>query len=290
MRSTEDRHARRRSMAALAVAALLVTACDDDLLDSVTGMVTGQGEAADPEATEAADTTEVDEPEPASDDAAGDAGEAGAAEEEPAAQDGPADLASAQAELDPWAVFDEEPFDVELPGLGEAILQLGDQRIEMVTGQCRGGPVYSIMGDPIEASRAAEGVFSFIGGASEGNDLDDLGVLFVLTEGTSGEGFDDEVMIRRAQRLEIIVPDMLPTQIRYLEFLDGSSLDGIETPNTTWAEAPSVRLTRDGLVTAEGTVLRSQSEFVDAPAEVAFAARCSEEWVASIDELEAEHR
>lgn len=221
--------------------------------------------------------------------------DAGAEEQDDSADadpgDGPVDLASAQAELDPWGPFDDPPFDVELPGApGEAILQLGDQRIEMVTGQCRGGPVYSIMGDPIEASRAAEGVFSFIGGASEGNDLDDLGVLFVLTEGTSGEGFDDEVMIRRAQRLEIIVPDMLPTQIRYLEFLDGSSLDGMETPNTTWAEAPSVRLTRDGLVTAEGTVLRSQSEFVDAPVEVAFAARCSEEWVASIDELEAEHR
>lgn len=270
-----------RVLLAAAVVAAVLSACGGD----------GAGEST----AQAVDDTPVDA-EPAGEEPAGEepAGEEPADEEPAEVQAGgdePVDLASAQAELDPWGPFDESPFDVEIPANpGEAILQIGDQRIEMATGQCRGGPVYEIMGEPIEASRAAEGVFSFIGGAGQPDG--DWGALFVLTEGTSAEGFDDEVMIRQTHRLEIMVPDpeVLPTIIRHLQFLDGSAMEGMETPNTSWADTPTVRITRDGLVTAQGTVVRSASEFIDPPVEVGFAARCSQEWVDALDELEAEFR
>ncbi|TVR17308.1 MAG: hypothetical protein EA387_16710 [Nitriliruptor sp.] len=268
--------------AAVLVAALLA-ACDGD------GAIEGaEGPSDDAAAGEEVAAEPVAEDHDDDQEAAGDA--AGTEDPDEAGPgDGPLDLASAQAELDPWATFDSPPLSVELPTApGEAILQLGDQRIEMVTGQCRGGPVYPIDDASVEDARAVQGVFRFDGGASEVDG--DLGVLLLLTEGVTAEGIEGEVMIRRAYQFDILVPDGLPTGIRYQEFPGGRVSGGLEAPNTSFADVPNIAITRDGLVTAQGTVERSTSAFVDAPVEVSFAARCPVEWVAAIDELEAERR
>jgi hypothetical protein len=206
------------------------------------------------------------------------------------AGEGPADLASGQAQIDPWGAFDEPPFDVEVPtGVGEAILVLGDQRIELETGQCRGGPVYAFADGTVEEARAAQGVFRFEGGARDPDT--DLGVLFLVGEGTTAEGFDDQVMVRRRHQFDIAFPSLpIPTSIQYLAFPDGSVLEGLEGPNTSWAQAPAVAVSRDGLVTAQGTVDRSAAEEIEAPVEVTFAARCPQGWIDAIDELEASER
>ena len=271
-----------RAVTAAAVLSVLLVACDGDGTGEVTETAAADAAVEEEPATESVDDAQAteeaaDDPEPIGD-AEADAG------------DGPVDLASAQAELDPWATFDTPPLDVELPDApGQAILQLGDQRIEMATGQCRGGPVYPIDDTPLEDVRARQGVFRFEGGASEVDG--DLGVLWLLTEGVTAEGIEGEVMIRRAYQLNIAVPDLpMPTAVWYQEFPGGRVNEGLEAPNTSFADVPNLAVTRDGLVTAQGTLERSASEFVDPPVEVAFAARCPEEWVAAIDELEAEHR
>jgi hypothetical protein len=273
--------ARQGPLVATVILAVFLAACGGSTDD-----------AEEPAADDSPEEGEEEVPaEPVDDEQESEGEEEAAADQEASADDGPVDLASAQAELDPWAVFDAPPRDVEVPDApGQAILQIGDQRIEMATGQCRGGPVYPVGDEPLEDARAAVGVFRFEGGASEPDG--DVGVLWLLTEGVTAEGIEGEVMIRRASSLEIIVPDpdVLPATIRYQEFPDGRVNEGLEAPNTSFADAPILAVSRDGVVMAQGTVERSASEFIDAPVEVSFAARCSAEWVEAIDELEAEYR
>lgn len=287
-RPAAPRTSRHRGLAlCLGVAALVLVACADAASDeqpagSDTTTQTDDGAALD-------DATAQD----AGQDEGQDAGQDPGQDPDPgdgatdAAGGEPADLRSLQAQLDPWAPFGDPPLEVEVPSeVGQAVLFLGDERIEMVTGQCRGGPVIPLGDEPVEDAREMRGVFRFEGGAQDPDS--GIGVLFLLTEGTTAEGFDDQVIIRRTHQLDIAFPDLpIPTSIRYLEFPDGSVLDGIEAPNTSWAAGPTIAVTRDGLVTARGTVDRSAAEAITPPIEVAFAARCSEEWVAAMDEVEA---